>query len=65
MRTRVYTSREFCRILKANGYLLHNTTGSHYVYKHPITGKTISINLNLNKMVARRLIKENNLSEEA
>lgn len=65
MRTKVYTSREFRRILKANGYLLHNITGSHYVYKHPITGKTISINLNLNKMVARRLIKENNLSEEA
>lgn len=64
MRTRVYTSREFRKMLAKNGYLLHSTKGSHFVYKNPVTGSVISINVNLNKMVARRLIKENNLVEE-
>lgn len=57
---KVYTSREFKRLLIDNGYVYKRTTGDHMIYGN---GKnTISFNIrNLNRMVARRLIKENNL----
>lgn len=54
-----YNSREFKKILKNNGYKLERVKGSHYIYKK---GKSeIVIPLKLNTMIARRLIKENQL----
>ena len=53
--------REFEPILKANGYHEIRIRGSHFIYGN---GKNqITVNKDLNKMVRRRLIKENNLIE--
>lgn len=49
--------KEFVRILERNGYSLNRAKGSHFVYTNG--RNTISINKDLNRMVARRLIKEN------
>lgn len=57
-----WTCRGFKRLLKANDYTLVRSNGSHFVY-HSRDGNTISINKDLNPMVAKRLIKENNLKE--
>lgn len=57
---KVYTAREFKRLLIDNGYEHKRTTGDHLIYSNGTN--TISFNVrNLNRMVARRLIKENNL----
>lgn len=51
--------RKFEEVLKNNGYVKIRTSGGHNIYSN---GKnTISINQKPNKMVVRRLIKENNL----
>ena len=53
--------REFADVLKSNGYHEARRNGSHYIFTN---GKnTISANKDLNKMVRKRLIKENNLVE--
>ena len=56
----IYTYRQFRKILNKNGFLLVRKRGDHFIYKNN-NGCTISINLRLNPMVAKRLIKENNL----
>lgn len=51
--------RTFERVLKDNGYILKRSKGSHVVYtdgEHDIV-----MNRNINRMLAKRLIKENNL----
>ena len=53
--------REFEPILKANGYREIRSNGSHFIYSNG--NNQITINKDLNKMVRRRLIKENNLIE--
>lgn len=59
-RPRTYSTREFIKILVKNGYhFLRNGKGDHFVYTN---GKnTIVFNSRINKMVALRLIKENDL----
>ena len=53
--------RDFADVLEDNGYYQIRTNGSYYIFSN---GKnTISVNKNLNRMVRRRLIKENNLVE--
>lgn len=47
------------KILKHNGYILIRTKGSHFIYSNGFN--TVSINKDLNMMVARRIIKENAL----
>jgi len=42
------------------GYHLVRTKGSHYIYKND-DGRTVSVNLRINKMVAQRLIKRYDL----
>ena len=55
--------REFEPILKANGYHEIRSRGSHFIYGN---GKNqITVNKDLNKMVRRRLIKENKLMERS
>lgn len=62
MRAREYTFRDMDRILKYNGYRPDRKKGDHHIYSD-INGKTITINARVNRMVARRVIKENNLIE--
>lgn len=56
-----YTSREFIKIVQSNGfyYLRHN--GDHAIYRNS-KGKHISIPKKLECVIARRLIKENQLN---
>jgi len=56
-----YSEREFLIILRKNGYIYTRSSGSsHMIYKNG--KKEISIPKGEpNKMLARRLIKENNL----
>lgn len=56
---KVYSTREFIQILKKNGFTYNRSKGDHLIFKRGI--KTITINRGLNRMVAQRLIKENNL----
>ena len=53
--------RSFVPILEKNGYHEVRSNGSHFIYSNGI--KQITVNKDLNKMVRRRLIKENSLVE--
>lgn len=53
--------KKFGKILKNNNYENTRIKGSHYIFKNA-EGNTIVVNLKLNRMVAKRLIKENNLN---
>lgn len=44
--------------LHKNGYEFIRQHGSHKIYKHPVTGREVVVNLKLNKMVMKRLEKE-------
>lgn len=58
-RVKSWNKREFERLLRRNGYRLDRVNGSHYIYTNG--SNSISIKPKINKMVARRLIKENDL----
>lgn len=53
--------RSFVPILIGNGYREIRSNGSHFIYSNGTN--QITVNKDLNKMVRRRLIKENNLIE--
>ena len=57
---RQYTQREFIKICIANGFYYSRYNGSHAIYVND-GGRHISIPSNLESVIARRLIKENNL----
>lgn len=57
---RQYTHDEFCRIAERNGYYFMRQSGSHSIYVNS-EGHHMSIPLKLACVIARRLIKENNL----
>lgn len=57
---RQYTSREFIRIVKFNGFRYSRHSGDHAIYVND-KGRHISMPKNLECVIARRLIKENNL----
>ena len=57
---RQYTSREFIKIVKFNGFYYNRHNGDHAIYVND-KGNHISITKNLESVIARRLIKENNL----
>lgn len=60
-KVKTYDTRRFKKLLIHNGYELLRTKGDHYIYGN---GKnTVTINRHINRMVAQRLIKENNLVE--
>lgn len=56
-----YTSREFMKIVEKNGFQYKRHSGSHAIYTDA-NGRHISIPKNLECVIARRLIKENNLN---
>jgi predicted RNA binding protein YcfA (HicA-like mRNA interferase family) len=57
---RQYTSREFIKIVEFNGFCYDRHNGDHAIYVND-KGRHISIPKNLECVIARRLIKENNL----
>ena len=57
---RQYTSREFIKIVKFNCFWYNRHNGDHAIYVND-KGRHISIPKNLECVIARRLIKENNL----
>lgn len=57
---RQYTQREFIRIVEKNGFHYSRNNGSHAIYTK--NGRHISIPKDLECVIARRLIKENNLN---
>lgn len=57
---RQYTSREFIKIVKFNGFWYNRNNGDHAIYVND-KGRHISIPKNLECVIARRLIKENSL----
>lgn len=57
---RQYTSREFIKIVEFNGFYYNRHRGDHAIYVND-KGRHISIPKNLECVIARRLIKENNL----
>lgn len=60
---RQYTQREFIKICEANGFHFSRQSGGHCIYVNN-KGKHISIPSNLECVIARRLIKENNLETD-
>ena len=56
-----YTSREFMKIVEKNCFRYKRHSGSHAIYTDA-NGRHISIPKNLECVIARRLIKENNLN---
>lgn len=57
---RQYTQKEFIRIVEFNGFYYSRHNGGHAIYVND-KGRHISIPKNLECVIARRLIKENNL----
>lgn len=57
---RQYTSRGFIKIVEFNGFYYDRHNGDHAIYVND-KGRHISIPKNLECVIARRLIKENNL----
>jgi predicted RNA binding protein YcfA (HicA-like mRNA interferase family) len=55
-----FTHREFVRVVVANGFYYDRHNGDHAIYLNE-KGRHISIPLKLESVIARRLIKENNL----
>lgn len=55
-----YTHREFVKIVKTNGFHYDRHSGDHAIYLND-KGRHISIPAKLESVIARRLIKENNL----
>ena len=53
--------RSFVPMLLSNGYREIRSNGSHFIYSNGTN--QITVNKDLNKMVRKRLIKENNLVE--
>jgi predicted RNA binding protein YcfA (HicA-like mRNA interferase family) len=59
-----WTVDDFVRMLKRNGYTLSKKSrgkGSHSIYINE-AGNHISVPLRIKAVIARRLIKENNLN---
>lgn len=62
MKAKDYDLQSFRRLLSKNGYIYDHCTGSHFVYKKG--SRSLVINKDVNRMVARRLIKEYGLEEK-
>ena len=55
-----FTSREFIKIVKLNGYFYNRSNRDHDIFIND-NGDHISVPNHLECVIARRLIKENNL----
>lgn len=61
MKYAVMSDRDFVALLKKNGYVIARSNGGHTVWYNAQKKDSITVNTNLNPMVARRIIKEHNL----
>lgn len=57
-----WTSKEFIRLVKGNGYVYNRTKGSHQIFINQ-HNRHISIPRSLEAPIAKRLIKEYNLHD--
>ena len=57
---RQYTQKEFIKVVKKNGFRYERHSGSHAIYSK--NGRHVSVPHKLECVIARRLIKENNLN---
>ena len=64
MRAKEYTERDFERLLKANGYRLDRQKGDHNIWTNGNNTISITAGKQPNRMMVRRIIKENNLKED-
>jgi len=55
-----YTQLEFIKVVRRNGFFYNRHSGDHAIYVNN-KGRHISISHKLESVIARRLIKENNL----
>lgn len=55
-----YTQLEFIKVVRGNGFFYNRHSGDHAIYVNS-KGRHISIPHKLESVIARRLIKENNL----
>ena len=60
---RQWARADFIRMVEKNGYTYSRNNGSHSIYINN-KGRHISIPLRLKIVIARRLIKENNLNTD-
>lgn len=60
---KVYTRKDVEKMLITAGYRLVRKRGSHFIYKHMITGNIVVVPKDLKPVIAQRLVKENNLVE--
>lgn len=58
-----YTQKKFIKILIKNGFYYSRHNGDHAIYVNN-EGRHISVPKNLKCVIARRLIKENDLNVE-
>lgn len=58
-----YTYKEFVRVLVANGFSYNRSRGDHDIYTDA-NGRHISVPTRIVCVIARRLIRENNLIED-
>ena len=58
-----YTQKKFIKILIKNSFYYSRHNGDHAIYVND-KGRHISVPKNLKCVIARRLIKENNLNVE-
>ena len=63
----VVKPNDVIQVLKKVGYVVHHTKGSHYVLKHPRTGRRVSVPCHakaLKKGMLHGIIKQSGLSRE-
>lgn len=60
MKYQIITYKQMCKLLKRNGYKLNRFNGDHAIYVKNGCNH-VSVSFKLNPMVARRIIKENDL----
>ena len=58
-----YSRKEFIRIIEANGFYYDRNNNGHAIYLNK-EGRHISIPSKIVNVIARRLIKENNLETD-
>ena len=58
-RTKEFSCREFEQILMRNGFKYHHQKGDHRIWKR--NNEIIVVTKKLNRMIARRLLKEYHL----
>lgn len=59
MSYKVWTQREFIKVLNKNNYIFVRQKGSHKIFTN--NKNTIAVPYRLNSLIVNRLIKENNL----